>query len=421
MIGGNSMRKMADMGIVFYAVLTLLIITGGCKGRQDSKIQAKPVELEFLSQKQENVDLYNQIFADFTAEYPNIRINQTTTAGSNTSFVARVAANDMPDIGGIYFQPAYMAMMDEKLFVDQTNAPYLDKVNKSVVDLFTYKGKVYALPLTLNGYALYYNVDIYNKYNLRPPETIQELFDNCEKLKAAGISPFAFPFKATGALAQFFERFLNGAVDNEAHKISEAVAAGKSYRDFPEIRNYFEVVYRLVSQYTDIDALSTDNDDVAGIFANQKAAMIFNGTWICSVVDRINPDLNYEAVLVPTISGVQATTCGTVDIALTISADSPYIEQCSTFLNWFLRDDVAQKFAEGDKNPSAVKSVKYEIKHLGEISRAIANGNFSLLPSTYYPAGFRDEISIELQQLFLDGNVDALLEKWDAITYDFYK
>jgi raffinose/stachyose/melibiose transport system substrate-binding protein len=402
---------------MFIAAVFILV---GCDGRQDRRDQGKTVELEFYSQKSEDVDIYNAIFADFMQEFPDIKINQTTTTGTNTTFVARVAANDLPDIGGIFFQTAYMAMMDEGLFVDQTGEPYLEKINKSVVDLITYKGKIYALPLTLNGYGLYYNVDIYNKYNLNPPGNIDELFANCEKLKAAGVAPFAFPFKAVGTLGQFFERVLNGTVKDEAHKISEEVAAGKSYRDFPEVRNYFEVVYRLVSNYSAVDALSIDNDDLASLFANQKIAMIYNGTWICSVVDRLNPNLNYEGIVPPTISGIPATTCGTVDIALAISSDSPYIEQCKTFLNYFLREDVAQKFAEGDKNPSAVKSVNYEIKHLGGITRAIADQKFSLLPSTYYPAGLREEITVEIQQLLLDGNIDALLDKLDAITREFY-
>ena len=79
-----------------------------------------------------------------------------------------------------------------------------------------------------------------------------------------------------------------------------------------------------------------------------------------------------------------------------------------------------KKFAEGDKNPNVILGTNYEIPHMSEISAALQDGRFALIPSTYWPAGYRDEIQIMLQQLLLDGDVNAFIENMDTMTVDFY-
>ncbi len=385
----------------------------------DTEGDGEVKEIELFSQKKENVEIYDAIIADFMAEHSDIKVVQTTTAGG-TTFLARVASNDLPDIGGIYNLPDYHPMMEEGLFVDQSAEPYITKINDSVIEMTKFTdGKLYMLPITLNGFGLYINMDIYDEHGLEVPTTVEELIANAETLTAAGVNPFAFPYKEVGSLGQLFERFLGGAVDPEVWEINQAVADGATYQDYPEIVNYMEKWYE-IAMLAQVDPLSTDSDNVHTMFANGEAAMIFNGTWGTSVVENLNPEMNYQVAVVPTVSGVEATTSGTVDIGLAISADGDNIDACKTFLEYFVEDAVAQKFAEGDKNPTAVKAVTYSNPNLAPVTEAIADGRFSSIPMTYQPAGFRTEIQVILQQLLLDGDVDAFLNSWNMLTDQFY-
>ncbi len=377
------------------------------------------VEIELFSQKKENVEIYDAIIADFMVENPGIKVVQTTTAGG-TTFLARVASNDIPDIGGIYNIPDYHTMMAEGLFVDQSAEPYIEKINDSIIETTYFTdGKLYMLPVTLNGFGLYINKDIYAEHGLETPKTFDELIANAETLIAVGVDPFAFPFKEVAALGMNFERVLGGAVDPEVWDINQEVADGAKYQDYPEIVNYMEIWYE-TAMLAQTDPLSMDTDNINTMFANGEVAMILNGTWATSAIDNLNPDLNYEAVVIPTISGVEATVSGTVDIGLAIGADSDNVEACKTFLSYFVEDAVAQKFAEGDKNPTAVKSVTYSNPNLSIVIEAIKDGRFSPVPLTYQPAGFRTEIQVHLQQLLLDGDIDAFLNNWNDITDQFY-
>ena len=375
--------------------------------------------IELFSQKKEDIEIYDAILADFMAEYPDVKIVQTTVA-DGTTFLSRVATNDIPDICGIFLQKVYYSMMDEGYFLDLSGEEFLTKVSPEILALSAYDGCQYVLPLTLNGYALYINTKIYADNNLSIPTTYDELVANCEALQAAGVTPFAFPFKETGPLGQNFERLLAGVVARDVQEVTEAVAAGASFKDYPAYAAYMQQWYDLSKYSGDVDPLSTDTDDCARMFANGEVAMTYTGTWGNSVFIGLNPDLEFEAVVPPTYSGVEAHTCGTVDIALAIGADSKNVENAKAFLNYFVRDDVAQKFAEGDKNPNIVSSVNYEIPHMSAISEALSKGQFSLIPTTYWPAGYRDEIQIMLQQLLLDGDVDAFLTGWDELTVEFY-
>lgn len=374
--------------------------------------------VELFSQKKEDIEVYDQILADFMAENPEIKIVQTTVA-DGTTFMSRVATNDIPDIGGVYLQSAYFNMMDEGYFLDLTGEDFLTKVNADILALSSRNGKNFVLPLTLNGYALYINMDIYAANNLSVPTTYEELIANCEALQAAGITPFAFPFKDTVALGQNFERLLSGVVDHESYKVSEAVAAGASYKDYAAFVDYVQKWYDM-SRFTAADPLSTDQDDCTRMFANQEVAMAFSGTWSNSAYMNLNPALNFEGVVPPSFSGVDPFTCGTVDIALAIGADSKNAESAKKFLDYFVSDEVAQKFAEGDKNPSIVTNVKFDIPHMSAVTSALDDGRFSLIPTTYWPAGYRDELQVMLQQLLLDGDTDAFLGNWDQMTVDFY-
>lgn len=374
--------------------------------------------VELFSQKKEDVEIYDAILADFMAANPDVKIVQTTTA-DGTTFLSRVATNDIPDIGGVFLQSAYFNMMDEGYFLDLTGESFLSAVNADILALSSHNGKNFVLPLTLNGFALYINMDIYNQYGLSVPTTYDALIANCEALKAAGVTPFAFPFKETAPLGQNFERLLGGVVDHEAWKVSEAVAAGATYKENAAFVDFVSKWYAL-SRYTTTDPLSTDTDDCARMFANQEVAMVFNGTWGNSVYMSLNPELNYEAVMPPAFGETEPFTCGTVDIALTVGADSKNVDAAKRFLTYFVSDEAAQKFAEGDKNPNIVNNVKYDIPHLSAISAALSNGQFSLIPSTYWPAGYRDELQVLLQQLLLDGDTDAFLAGWDTMTVDFY-
>lgn len=419
-----------------FAVAASLGILAGCGGGnaapggtgENSAVQNtaesgdSAVSVEFLSQKREDVDLFDSILADFMEKNPGISMTQTTTTGS-VSFSSRVAANDVPELGNVYPSTAYRVMAQEGLFMDLRDQEFLDRIPKEYLDMFTLEdGTVWGVPVSVNAFGLYINQDIYQQQGLEIPKTFDELIENCEKLKAAGITPFAFPYKEAGALRQLFERTMGGAADHDFLKVCEEVGTeGKSFADYPKIVQGMEAFVRLLD-YADTDPLGMDANDVADAYANQQVAMVMNGNWGVSQYLALNPDLNFKVVLFPSITGIDSTTVGTGDMCFAISASASKEEQeaCLKFINYFLEPENIEYFASEDKVPSIVKGVQYKSEELADIIDAINNGGFTLSATVNWANGYQSTIQGELQSLIVDRDVPAFIETMDSFTKEIY-
>lgn len=394
----------------------------GGEAAENSASSAGSVEIEFLSQKREDVDLFDEILADFMAKNPGIRISQTTTTGS-VSFSSRVASNDVPELGNVYASTAYRTMAEEGLFMDLSGQDFLGRIPEEYLDLFTLEdGRVFAVPVNVNAFGLYVNMDIYEEQGLELPKTYEELIANCEKLRAAGITPFAFQFKDAGGLRQCFERYMTGVVDHDFLKICEEVGLeGKSFGDYPTITEGLEKFIALLD-YADTDPLGMDTNDLADTFANGKCAMVMNGNWGVSQYLGLNPELNMKVILFPSVTGIDSTTVGTPDMCLAVSTAASKEQQdaCLAFIRYFLEPETIEWFAEEDKVPNIVEGVVYRNEELKDISDAIENGRFTKSPTLGWANGYQSAIQGELQSLIVDRDINSFIETWDQFTKDVY-
>lgn len=62
-------------------------------------------------------------------------------------------------------------------------------ISKNVADSLTFDGKIYAAPYSIIYYAVVYNKDIFDQYNLKEPETFEEFEQVCQTLVDQGITP----------------------------------------------------------------------------------------------------------------------------------------------------------------------------------------------------------------------------------------
>ncbi len=135
----------------------------------------------------------------------------------------------------------------------------------------------------------------------------------------------------------------------------------------------YEAWLKLMEQ-TNLNPLGTGTDEMINAFANGECAMIMNGVASLNQVVNTNPDLNFQAYLMPTPTGIETVSVGAPDMILAISKDSEYIDECLEFLDWFLSDEVIEKFAEGDMLPTIVDGVTYRNPYLTEICEGIDDG-----------------------------------------------
>ena len=427
-------KRWLSIGVAFAMTVGML---AGCSSNSSTSVDSNSetkstdvaensegaaVSVEFLSQKRETVDLFDSILGDFMKENPEISMVQTTTTGS-VSLLSRVASNDLPQLNHVYGDASCKAMAQEGLFMDLRGQDFLDKIPEEYLKTFTLEdGTIWAVPINVNAFGLYINEDIYAQYDLKIPETFDELIANCEVLQAAGVAPFAFPYKEAGNLRQIFERTITGAADHDFVAACDGVGYdGKSFADYPDFVKGMEALVELL-KYANEDPLGTDTNDVADAFANQKVAMVLNGTWGASQYLDLNPELNFKVVLVPSITGVESKTVGSNDLNFAVSALATKEEQeaCLKFIEYFLQADVIEHYASEEKSPCVVKGVQYESKELADIFEAIRNGKFLESPSLLTPNGYYSALQGELQSLIINKDVPAFIETLDNMTREIY-
>ena len=220
--------------ILALVLLTVVALAG--------TVSAKQVELEFFLLKPEVETVMNEIIADFMAENPDIKITQTAVADAGTVLLTRIATYDMPDILQTYpAEDRYKHMFDDGLLLDLTDQPFLENVADTMLELATYNGRIFALPMTLSSYGIYYRTDIFAELGIAEPKTYAELLEACKILKDNGYDAFALPNRDVGNIAQRLERLI-GVLNPNSHEEFKKIASGEmKVEDSVTIRTFAQM------------------------------------------------------------------------------------------------------------------------------------------------------------------------------------
>ena len=381
------------------------------------------VAIELFHQKPENVELYNTLVNKFMEENPDIQVNVTLAESTTTTLISRVAAGNIPQLVSVFpWNASYKDMFREGLFMDLTDQDFMKRVTPSVLERCEVNGKQYSLPLTTNSFGLYYNVDIFNELGLTIPKTMDEMWGVCDKLVEAGIQPFSFPDKKAVRINQQFDRMLIGCVDHDFYsKCDEQINGSYNIKDDPNIRKYAETILKL-REYGNPDSLGYDDEPAYEEFTSRQSAMYIDGSWAVTTFETMNPDLNFNCTAIPAITTDDFWTCGTVDTAYSISADCTPEQQdaCIRFLDFLVREDIAQEFSDGDKNPTLIQGVEYNVPQLKEINDYIDEGRFAPSLASIWTQDLRNSLVVSVQALILDKDVDTFLDEFQSLVEEYY-
>jgi glucose/mannose transport system substrate-binding protein len=148
---------------------------------------------------------------------------------------------------------------------------------RDVLDLVTYSGRVYAVPVDVHRLnLLFFSHRIFEECGLAPPTTLAEMHGAAEVLQAHGVVPFAIGYQQPWTLTML-------AFEN----VMVAVAGGAYYRDFfrgrcspddPELRLTLEHVSHILD-YANQDAADLGWDGAVELLRSGRAAMTIMGDW----------------------------------------------------------------------------------------------------------------------------------------------
>jgi raffinose/stachyose/melibiose transport system substrate-binding protein len=191
------------------------------------------------------------------------------------------SSNELPDIGMTwsdgfiqpYVEGDMLAPLDD--IVESSNLK--DAFIPGVKESYAVDGKTYGLPLELNISYVFYNKEIFEKYNLEVPKTFEEYKNVVKTLADNGVTPTTVGAK-DGWPASFWFMYMADRIGGST--ILTDVIDGKAKFDDPSIVKAAEEIQNLVDMGGFVKGASAlSNDDAKGYFMNEQAAMFLTATW----------------------------------------------------------------------------------------------------------------------------------------------
>ena len=376
------------------------------------------VELEFVYHKTESnaIDAMETVINNFNAANPGIKVNFVQVPDTATVLQSRAHLNEMPDMFGCTTGNMFELMFEDGIIMDLTGQEFLNNVEPSSLEMSTYNGKNWRLPYSLSCYGLYVRTDIFEEQGLDLPTTWDELMDVCEKLTAAGITPFALPDKTM--VYQRMERMMSFMSEDDTE--FKQVAAGElEAKDSTLLQNYANASLQIVNYMTPESLGAEYTESYQQLIAGQ-AAMTINGGWSLATLKDYDPDIKVALIPMPNPTGEESKVVVSIDTNFCISSSTKHPEECLKFFEYLAQPEVAQVYADKEGSPCVINGVTVSTPELSVISEAMAEGKICLSQNAIWPSGFRKALGSVATELEIDQDVDAFYEGAAEVIDEYY-
>lgn len=198
-----------------------------------------------------------------------------------------------------------------------------------VLENVSVDGSVYAMPVNLHREnTLYYNAQLFADHDLAPPATLEEFFDACATLEAAGVAPVATANQGW-ILRIMFNTIAMGSMGPDAYQL---YFSGQGTGESTALRQAITDYARVVEEYINADWNSEAFGwtQAAQAVFDGDAAMFLHGDWATGYFEQLGwtPGVDFGALSAP---GASDLFLYGVD-AFAMPADGPNPEGAELFL-----------------------------------------------------------------------------------------
>ena len=314
----------------------------------------EPVTIHFFSNlpdRSSGMGELEQILIDqYTAENPHVTVEVEALQDEpyKQKFQSYVAGNELPDLCMVWGQPSFFQAVMEGGYVAELNPDdYTDYgfFDGATAD-FSYDGKLYGLPRNQDLTALFYNQAIFDEYDVKVPETYDDLMAAAETFRENGVTPLSINGKDKWILNLFFQDLLV-KVSGDQDTIYDAIDQETSFAGDPDIRKTAELYKDLVDAGLFQDSyISADYASAMNLFLQEESAMFYMGAWEVGMAsNEENSEHFRENVQVMTFPTVTEGEGKATDLVawngggFAVSASSAVKDEAIALLNYMMLPD----------------------------------------------------------------------------------
>ena len=290
-----------------------------------------------------------------------------------TKVKAAAQAGELPDIF-FSWSGAFLgdfANAGAALCLDDYYGPYAAQLPEVMLANSTYDGHHYAAPLTMNVVTLFANMDILATVGYdHIPGTYEELCDCCDKLLAAGISPFGCSGKETWCVTEYLEPIIEKTIGVD--ELSDIFYLKSTWNN-EDIATAVGTFQEMIAKgYFDPAGIALGNDEIKANFIAGQYAFYQNGSWNCGEISEM--DANIQVGEFPVMNADNATLgmlIGGPNDCLAVNAKSPNAELAASAVFEIARDVCHYGTLAGAGLPSWTPD--YDTSELNPLSVAVAD------------------------------------------------
>lgn len=285
--------------------------------------------------------------------YPNITIQwEFITWEDLPSKMQQYMQSGMPDAVFAKSQDANN-FGEYGVWADLTNTSYIADVYESSLVGVTIDGKVLGMPYIGTYGGIYYNRAIFDKYKLKVPTTLAELYTVCDTLKANDLTPFATHFLDTWFVGWELAIVAGGEL------MSSSETWGNEFRDgtrdatnddFKAGLDMMEYIYKNTWK----DTFSIEQTSCDARFIQGEAAMQMDGSWVAANYASLDPTFDYGLFPFPTTTG---NGCLNMEPNITFfkSASTPNSDAVDALMTVMATPDMASAWSQYVGEASLIK------------------------------------------------------------------
>lgn len=401
---------------------------------EKAKVDIFQNKSEFAAQLQAAAELYME-------SHPDVTINVESVQGADysTSLNAKLLQEDGPEIFGAELTD--MAGSFKDLLEDLSDQPWVEAMSDEIKANCSVDGKVLALPVSVEGYGLIYNKEIFEAAGidasaLTTYDAIDEAFAALQEKIDNGELADQFPVLEAVEEYAAKETWLPGY-----HTVNVALQAELGDAPTALVTPEIELTYAdglkdlfaLLTNYTSSrENLSMINavdyaTQIGGGIAIERVAVVQQGNWIAPEMQNIAPDVaeKLDILPIPLKGTTEDSIAVGVSVTWGVNANSSDADKAAAkdFLNWLFQSEEGKEIVVNELGCIPAFN-NYDIEITEPLSAAVKRymdaGKTMNWTMSGWPSGFEPASAAQFQAYFggdltWEECVEAVKNDWASL------
>lgn len=289
------------------ALVACICLLAGCTQRiseLNQRVREKTVITVLHGQSTSDPGLEDMLSSKINEAFPEVELEWESVDWGDyfsSEMQAKIAAGEVPDL--IIGKAQDVAGYYSSGVLGEFDSSFNEYISEEALSSVTIDETLYGIPYNALYQGVLYNKNIFRRYNLQVPATVEELQYIVDRLNQVGVTPFASHYKESWYSANV----LMQCAVNEVFSVSSDWGAlfRSNEVNFTTSDEYIfcfkQVEFILQNSWP--DALKVLQDECDKRFANEEAAMYVSGTWSIQTIESISPMMQLGIFPYPNSSG----------------------------------------------------------------------------------------------------------------------